>query len=720
MMVETLNPPVDDLPESADRHRIDRLLRPRSVAIVGASDKPGALGASVLSNLDRNGFSGEVHLINPKRSEIGGRPCLPSIDALPEAVDVAVLAIPRAAVIDTIKALAMRQVGAAIIFSAGFAEGGEEGLAEQREIGRIAREAGMVVEGPNCLGMTNFIDRVPLTFVETDARPLGERAGIGVVSQSGAMACVLCTTLASRDLGLSFSVSTGNEAASGVEDYVDYLLDDPSTQVIAMIVEQFRDPQRFLAAARRARLLGKTIVLLHPGKSSAARQSAATHTGAMAGDYQVMRVKVARAGVALAETLEELGDIAEIALRCPSVPASGVAVLGESGAFKALTLDLCEALGLDLPPVDDQSAPTLRAALPDFVGVSNPLDLTAQGLVDPDLYYRTLAALFADDRFGSLVAGIIQTDPVTVGIKLPPILRAVRELKPTKPLIFAGLDEGAAMPATYVDQLRALGIPYFPSTERAFRALKRLNERARLDFSVRPPRLFDAVDLPPSGGVIPEYRAKAILSPLGIAFPVGAFCTSLEQALVEAERMGYPVALKAQSPDLSHKSDAGGVILNLRDVQELREGWDRLWADVAAYDAGLMLDGALMERMGERGVELIIGAKNDPDWGPVILAGFGGVTAEILHDVRLMTPDLPREEIIAELQCLQQAALLRGFRGSPALDVEAVATVVATLGDLMMAQPSIQEIDLNPVIVYPKGKGVVALDALMLTTPQAG
>lgn len=360
MSADTLAPPVPATRAAS----LDRLLRPRSVAIVGASEKPGALGNSVLSNLVRNGFSGDIHLINPKRAEIEGRPCLPSVEALPDGVDCAVLAIPRAAVLDTVRALAGRGVGSAIIFSAGFAEGGEEGLAEQRAIGQVAAASGMVIEGPNCLGMTNFIDRVPLTFVETDAKALGARNGIGVVSQSGAMACVLCTTLASRDLGLSFSISTGNEAASGVEDYVEYLLDDSATKVIAMIVEQFRHPQRFMAAARRARALGKTIVLLHPGKSSAARESAATHTGAMAGDYQLMRVKVERAGAIFAETLEELGDIAEIALRCPIIPAAGVAVLGESGAFKALTLDLCEGLGLDLPKIDDDNAPALRAALP--------------------------------------------------------------------------------------------------------------------------------------------------------------------------------------------------------------------------------------------------------------------------------------------------------------------------------------------------------------------
>ncbi|CAM5524520.1 acetate--CoA ligase family protein [Sphingobium scionense] len=711
MTVETLTPP-----QATARLSLDRLLRPRSVVIVGASDKPGALGASVLSNLVRNGFAGDIHLINPKRAEIGGRPCLPSVDALPQGVDAAVLAIPRVAVLDAVRALAERGVGSAVIFSAGFAEGGEEGLAEQREIGRIAAASGMVVEGPNCLGMTNFIDRIPLTFVETNARPLGDRPGIGIVSQSGAMACVLCTTLASRDLGLSFSVSTGNEAASGVEDYVDYLIDDPATRVIAMIVEQFRKPRLFLAAAARARRAGKTIVLLHPGKSSAARESAATHTGAMAGDYQVMRAKVERAGVIFAETLEELGDIAEIALRCPVLPAGGVAVMGESGAFKALTLDLCEGLALDLPVIGDSDSPALRTALPDFVGVSNPLDLTAQGLVEPDLYYRTLAALFDDDRFGSIVAGIIQTDPVTVGIKLPPILRAVQDLAPQKPVIFAGLDEGAAIGADYVASLRALNIPYFPSTERALRALKRLNDFARRDFTQADMPPLPAPGLPTEGGVVPEYRAKQILGPLGIPVPEGAFCASIEQALQAADRLGYPVALKAQSADLSHKSDAGGVILNLADADQLRAGWDRLFANVAAYDAGLTLDGALLESMGARGIELIVGARSDPDWGPVILAGFGGVTAEILQDVRLLTPDLPIEAIIGELHQLKQAALLRGFRGAPALDVAAVAQIIATLGRILLTEPAIREIDLNPVILYPQG--AVALDALMLTAPR--
>lgn len=692
---------------------LERLLRPRSIAIVGASPTPGALGASVLGNLERNGYPGEIYLINPKRDEIGGRPCLKSVQALPPGVDVAILAIPRPAVLDTVKALAERRVGAVVIYSAGFAEGGAQGLAEQTEIARIAGEARMIVEGPNCLGLVNYVDRIPLTFIETNiAAPTGGPC-IGIVSQSGAMACVLSVILASRELELSYAISTGNEAASGVEDYVEYLVEDPSTRVIAMIVEQFRQPRLFVAAARRARAAGKIIVLLHPGKSSAARDSAATHTGAMAGDYQVMRAWVERAGVVFAETLEELGDVAEIALRCPTIPSRGTAVVGESGAFKALTLDLCEDLGLDLPAITDENSPALRAALPDFVGVSNPLDITAQGLVDPGIYQRSLQALFADDRFGCVMCGIIQTDPVTIAIKAPPILAALRENKSAKPVILAGLDPGAVIPREIVADLRALGVPYFPSNERALRALRRLNALSSRDLATSAAAPLALAGLPQGSAVIAEYRAKQLLAPLGVRFPAGRLATTAREAVAAAEALGYPVVLKAQSPDLSHKSDAGGVVLSLEDAGQVEAGWGWLQDNIAKARPGLVLDGVLVERMGGRGVELILGARNDPDWGPILLAGFGGVQAEITHDVRLMTPDLTKAQILRELDALKSAPLLRGFRGSPPLDVDAVADLIGILGRMMLGSPRVREIDLNPVVVYPAGRGAIALDALM-------
>ncbi|HEY7890368.1 MAG TPA: acetate--CoA ligase family protein [Steroidobacteraceae bacterium] len=696
-----------------DPKAIERLLRPHSVAIVGASATPGALGASVLANLERLGFRGDIHLINPNRSGIAGRACLKSIDDLPLAIDVAVLAIPRAGVLAAMAALARRKIGAAVIFSSGFAESDEGGRAEQREIARIAAEHDMVIEGPNCLGLVNHVDGVALTFVETPAIPLGERPGIGIVSQSGAMACVLGTILAGRKVGVSYSISTGNEAASGVEDYLEHLLDDSHTQAIGLIVEQFRRPQHFLDIARRARRRGKSLVLLHPGRSSAARRSAATHTGALAGDHALMRAKVEAESVILVETLEELGDVLEIIVRSPRPVRGGAAVMAESGAFKALTLDLCEQVGLALPELTDASAPELRSAMPPFVAVSNPLDLTAQGLVDPDIYRRTLLALSSDERFGAILLCIIQTDSATAERKFPPVMAALRQLKSDKLVVFAGLDEGARVPAEFIDELRALGVAYFPSPERAIRAVARLAATAAIA-PLTEPVAAERNGPPLPAGVIPEHRAKSLLKPLGIPFPAGLLVRTLEEALRTADSLGYPVALKAQSVELSHKSDAGGVVLRLSDGDGLAAGWQQLHANIARARPGLVLDGVLVEVMSPPGVELIIGGRNDPDWGPVVLAGFGGVQAELLQDVRLILPGRSRRSIIEELCRLQCGALLRGYRGSPALDLEALADLIVRLGQVLSHIASIREIDLNPVIAYPLGQGVIALDALIV------
>ncbi|WP_175720864.1 acetate--CoA ligase family protein [Burkholderia anthina] len=700
---------------------VARLLRPASIAVVGASPTPGALGASVLANLERNEYGGRIYLVNPKRDEINGRPCVNSIEQLPDGIDVAVLAIPQPAVLDAVRQLAARKVGAVVIFSAGFAEAGADGIAQQQEIARISAETGMLVEGPNCLGCINYLDRVPLTFIETSvsaeqASRSRSRTAIGILSQSGAMMAVLNTTLASRGLPLSYAVSTGNEAASHLEDYLQFLLDDPGTHVIAMIAEQFRQPDRLLAIAGNARRAGKLLVLLHPGRSAAARASAATHTGAMAGDHALMLTKVARAGIVIAQTLEELGDIAEIGLRCARLPASGTAIVGESGAFKAQCLDICESLDLELPSIGDATAPALRAALPAFVGVSNPLDLTAQGLVDPALYYRTLSALFDDARFSTIVVGLIQTDPVTCSIKMPPVLRAVRELRPAKPVICAGLDEGATVPPEYIAQMRELGIPYFPSTERALRAVSRLVELAGRDFTKAD---FVPVEahLPEQAGIVPEYRAKQVLAPLGIPFSRGALATDIEEALAIAERIGYPVALKVQASEIGHKSDVGGVMLGVDGPQALRLAWLQLDGNVKRHAPTVALDGVLVEAMGERGLEMIVGARNDPQWGPVILVGFGGVAAEVMRDVRLLPHDLTREAVMREIGLLKAAPLLQGYRGAPALDVAALAEIVVRLGSLLRSQPRIREIDLNPVVVYPAGSGVLALDALMVVEP---
>jgi acyl-CoA synthetase (NDP forming) len=695
--------------------QIDRLLRPKSVAVIGASDRHGALGATLLNNLVQYEFHGDIYPVNPKRDELLGLKVYHTVEELPEGVDCAVLAIPRAFVLDTVRGLAARGCGAVVIYSAGFSEAGEEGMRDQLELARIAAEHGMVIEGPNCLGSTNYVDRVPLSFVETNMRtpPAGIRA-VGVASQSGALAAVLATMLFARDGYVSTSVSTGNEAASGVEDYVEWLIDDPATHVIAMYVESLRRPKAFIAAARRAREAGKPIVMLHPGKSNKAQESAATHTGAMAGDYALMKAKLSREGVIFAETLEELGDIATIAVTCKSLPGAAMAVLGESGALRGLAFDIAEDIGLDLIHLDDDNSPALRAILPDFVPVSNPTDITALGLSEPEIYTKVLTALLDDERIGSVVASIIQSDPITSKIKFPAITKVLEDGTFPKPLVFAGVDEGARVPQEYIDGLRKVGIPWFPSTERAYRAIARLADLAKRDLTDRsqPPLPVEGLD--EVSGVVPEYKAKDLLRPLGIHFPESTFAINEEEAVAAAEALGYPVVMKAQAAALGHKSDAGGVILNLKSAGEVREAFTRMYQNVAAYDHSIALDGVLVEQMGKMGTEMIVGAKHDPEWGPVVLAGFGGVTAEILKDVKLFTPDMDQAAVHAGLLDLKQAAILKGYRGSPARDVAGLAELIVQMGRIMAGNPDIREIDLNPVIIHPEGERVVALDALML------
>ncbi len=695
------------------RVSIRRLLVPRSIAIVGASATPGALGESLLTNLEQANYAGPIHLINPKRSEIRGRACLPSIDALPEDVDCAVLAIPRAGVIEAAEACARRRVGALIIFSAGFAESGENGRADQERLGEIACKSGMVIEGPNCLGMVNYTAGIPLTFVMTETRAVQPGEQVAIVSQSGAMAAVLAVNLQHHGLPISFSISTGNEAASGVEDFVEYLTEEDNTRVIAMIVEQFREPRRFLQLARRLRVAGKFVVLLHPGRGSAARTSAATHTGALAGDHAVMRALVSHAGVAVVDSLEELTDVCQLLLRCRSLPRGGTAILAESGAFKAIALDLCEQLGLELPAPAATTTDKLRAVLPDFIPPTNPLDVTAHALVDPDLYRRTLPLLLDDPGCGSLVLSIILTDEKTSDLKFPPILEALRALQSEKPVIFAALDEGARCPPHWIEKMRSLRVPFFPSPERALRALAVITH---LECNAERPRTAfgEQATIEISPGVTPEYRGKQVLAQLGIRIPEGALARDVHEACAIATRIGYPVALKAQAAALTHKTDAGGVVLNLQNKGQVLEAWERVLCNLARKQPSFALEGMLVECMASAGAELIVGARRDPEWGPILLAGLGGIFAEVLHEVVLIAPNLTVDAIGERLGQLQGAALLRGFRGSGKADVRAAAIVLRKLGDLVESVSAIEEIEINPLVVYPDGMGALALDALIV------
>jgi acyl-CoA synthetase (NDP forming) len=693
-----------------ESRQLDRLLRPRSVAIVGVSPEPGHMGGSVLANLERCGFAGAIHLISRSRAEINGRPCVGSIDDLPKGVDIAVLVIPQSAVIDAIAACGRRGVGAAIVFASGYGETGDAGRAEQDRLTAAARAANVMVLGPNCIGMCSYTVGAALTFEFNVQRPPETSAPkIGIVAQSGAVAAIMRMAFLAKDLGVTYYISTGNEADLTAEDFLGALIDDEATNVAALFVEQIRHPQTFLALAKRARAKRKPIVVMHPGRSQRARTSASSHTGALAGDHAVMTALLRHAAVIVVETLDELLDTAELLARF-APPTKGPGIITNSGAIKGFALDFCDKLGLDIPRLGDTALDALKAALPPFASLDNPVDVTAQVLRDVTIWTRSAEALLSDPGIGSLCVPMVAGSPKLAMDKVNALLPAM--VASGKPAVIAVLGDDFPIPPEFIASFRGKGIPVLRSPERALRALayataygQMLAETAATPASIPAPPL-------PRTGTLPEHECKAYLKALSIAVPKGALTRDIEAATRVAQRVRFPVALKVQSATLTHKSDVGGVVLNIGSPNALMESWQRTMRGIWAVQPDFKLDGMLIEKMAPPGIEMIVGAKRDPGWGPVVMVGLGGIWTEALDDVRLMPADLSAEQVTAEIRRLKGARVLAGLRGAPPSDVAAVADVAVRLGALMRARPEIAEIDINPLVVYPRG--VLALDALIV------
>jgi len=688
---------------------LERIMRPCSVAVVGVSPEPGSIGALVLGNLERWRFAGDVHLVSRTRKDVGGRPCVTSIDELPPGIDVAVLAVPRVAAIDAVAACARRKIGAAFVFAAGFAEVDEAGRADQTKLQDVARQAGVRLLGPNCMGLTNYADGIPLTFEPLERRSFEGRPTVAVITQSGALASIIRNAFFGKGLGLSYVVSSGNEADLTCEDFLAFLLDDAQTRAVALFVEQIRHPRRFLALAERARARRKPIILAHPGRSERARASALTHTGALTGNHAVMTALLHDKAVIVVDTLDELYDVTDILARFEA-PTSGAGIITNSGAVKGFVLDFCDEIGLDLAVPAMSTMDALKRALPPFAPIDNPLDVTAQVIKEPAIWTAAVATLLADPGVGSLCLPMVPGAGGQAQAKVDALLPAIRPTQ--KPTIIAAMGDEFSPPPEF-EAFRRNGIPLVRSPERALRALAHTSSYGRALRDMREPVSPALLATPPlPGGAMPEYLAKPYLAQLGIAIPAGALAHSLAQAQEIAARVGYPVALKAQSRAVAHKSDAGGVVLSIASEAALRQAWQQMQDNF--INRTMTLDGILVEAMASPGVEMIVGARRDRDWGPVVLAGLGGIWAEALDDVRLMPPGLPKDRIIVEIGRLRGAALLRGSRGKASVDVAAVAEALACIGALMQARTEISEIDINPLVVY--AKGAIALDALIVAS----
>ncbi|WP_417625705.1 acetate--CoA ligase family protein [Pararhodobacter aggregans] len=699
-------------PEGSARGAVERLLNPRSVAILGATPERDSVGGGVLSNLELFGFSGDIHLVSRSRDEINGRPCVKSVADLPMGVDVAVLIVPFKAIRDSVVACIAQGVGAIVIFTSGFAEASDDGRRAQEELAQLCADAGVALLGPNCMGYTNFVAGVPMTFEPVARHDVGEGSRVAIIAQSGATAANIRFALQARSVAISHVVATGNEALLSAEDFIEHALDDAKIAVIAVYVEQLRDPARFLTLAARARGLGKPIVMLHPGSSERGRKAAESHTGALAGDHALMLAAARAEAVVCVPTLDEMFDTCAILARFPAPAPGGAGIVTNSGAIRGLAFDFGESIGLPIAPLSPEVTAELTEQVPPYVHVDNPFDIGTTGFANPAIYGTSATAMLKDPGVGIILSVHAGGSPAMQEKKIDYLLPVYETAG--KPIVFCLIGDDYPLAPAFMEKVRACGIPFFRSPERAMRAMKLVADyaAARVAAEDRDTRAAPALDLP-KGGAVVEYLGKQVLADLGLSVPKGGMARTADEAVAIANRIGYPLVLKAQAAKLSHKSDAGGVIVGLKDEAALRAGWGRLHTNIAAHAPGLTLDGVLVEEMVQPGLELVIGAKRDPNWGPMVLVGLGGVWIEVLRDSRLMPADVSLARARAEILSLKSARLLGPFRGQPARDVDAVAEVAVRLGALMRANPQILEVDINPLVVH--AAGAVALDALFVT-----
>jgi acyl-CoA synthetase (NDP forming) len=696
-------------PESARGPKaVAKFLRPRSVAIVGMSARAGSAGQVILQSLKLNKFEGDIHLVGRSAEPIDGRPVLKSPEELPEGVDLAVFTLPAAGVRDAVAACVKRKVGSAMIFAAGFAETGEQEM--QDEVANTARNGGLAIVGPNCLGVTNNVDGMMLHMLfAREALRFGKdsRPGVAFVGQSGGMLGHFQRAADGRGLPMSYVISTGNEIGLESTDFIEYLADDPATSVLVIYTEQVRRPREFLAAIRRCRAAGKPVILMFPGRSAKSKQAALSHTGALVGDYATMRTVVEDAGAIVVTTMDEMMDLAELLVRFPKPPVKGPGVFTASGAFVGLSNDMAEDLGLEFPSLEPATLKLFDEMLPEYGNYGNPLDVTAG--FTPASLPAAVKALIDDPNVGMLFISF----PINTAIVVQAFNKGMEGSD--KPKAMVALGDTWTLGPDVMEAVKQSPAVFSRSSDRMLRAIALYTRYGRM--LARPPAATpDPIKGLPklAKGAAPEWLGKKLLAAAGIRVPGGDLARNVVDAATVATRIGYPVVLKAQAAALSHKTEAGGVMLNIGDPTALRAAWDKLMTNVKRAAPDVKLDGALVEKMSPKGLELMVGAKRDPGWGTVLLLGLGGIWVEALGDVQLLPGDAGEEQILEALRKLRSAKLLDGVRGAPPADVEAVAQTVMAIGRLMRTMPELIEIDINPLMVHAKGQGATALDALIV------
>jgi len=684
------------------------LTAPRSVALVGASDDVTRIGGRPLRYMRESGFKGRIFPVNPSRAQVQGLAAFASIRDLPEVPDTAILAVPASATLQAVEDCAARGISSAVIFSAGFAETGAEGLALQARILATAREAGLRLLGPNCLGVFNPATGYYGTFsVILDTEQIAP-GPVGIVSQSGAYGAHLAHLARARGLGISQWVTTGNEADIDLSEALEWMVRQPQTQVVMAYAEGVRDRDSFVRALECARDHGKPVVFMKTGRSSVGAAAAVSHTAALAGSDAVFDAVLRQYGAHRAATTAEQIDVAYVCApgRYPATDRIGIFTM--SGGFGIQLADDAEAVGLDVAPMPQAAQDELLSMLP-YASPRNPVDATAQAVSDLGMLTRCVQTMMKRGGY-DLFAGILGTGPASRTFAAP-LRAALLEGFDTSDTAIRALTMSA--PRDVVRSYEAAGFLVFEDGSALAHALGAL-ARIRDALARRDPSPAPMPPLPLPDGPLSEAGARAILSQVGIPFAAGYLATDPEGAAVAAAAMGFPVVAKICSPDILHKTEIGGVAVNLTDAQAVREATAAILARAREAAPQARIEGVLVSPMIYGGVETIIGVARDPVMGPVVMFGLGGIHVEVLRDVTFRAAPFSVDEAQRMIREIRGFAILQGVRGAAPADTDALAQLLSDLSRFAIAhRERVVSIDLNPVRVMPEGQGVIALDALI-------
>lgn len=698
---------------------LDPLFKPRSIAVLGASADESRIGGRPLRYLLEAGYRGRIYPVNPRHKIIQGLPAYAHVSEIGQPVDLAIVALASPLVVDAVRDCAEYGVRACVIFSAGFAEVDSEGAQRQEEITRIARETGLRVLGPNCLGVMNVNEGVMATFSASIESGRAIHGRIGFVSQSGAFGSHCFAAARQRNLGFSCWVTTGNESDVDFADCLAYLAQDGGTDVIVAYMEGCRDGAKLAAALDLADRNGKPVVLMKVGSSAAGAVAAASHTASLVGSDSAFDAVFRRFNVHRAQTIAELLDVTEACVGGVFPSNDRVGLLTVSGGVGILMADAAEQAGLDVTPLPDQAQKHLLGLWP-YAGVNNPVDTTAQTINQPELLGQFVETMLEEGGYGSVVAFLTHVGlaPAVIERFRGPLVEAKRRFNDR--LIIVSM----LCTPDVRQQFRDDGFVVVEDPSAAVQvaaALTKLRLGSEASRARRPsPTIHEQIPpLPPAKTAVSEHTAKQLLAKAGIPTLQEHVVHSRKAALEAANLVGRPVVLKVASAKAQHKSDVGGVLVNLRTDDQIQDGFDRLTEVAAQFWPGAELDGVLVAPFIAGGIETIIGFHRDATFGPIVMFGFGGVQVEVWNDVTFSLPPLTREDALEMITHVRGRPLLTGLRGADPSDVDALADAISVLSRVALTWDDVQSVEINPLLVLPKGQGVVALDALVITGESA-